>query len=134
MTYLVVFVTASSQEEAEKLTQALVENHLAACVNIVPEIRSTYWWKGKIETGQEALLVIKTKRSKLQALIDKVVALHSYTVPEVVAFPIIGGNPAYLKWMNDSLQLEKQHKRKRMVRQSSLLRHAQHGEPGRTTS
>lgn len=99
---VVCFSTASNEEEAAKIARALVEEELAACVNLVPAIRSIYRWQGKIEDGAEVLMVIKTRRSLVDALVARVKGLHSYTVPELVAMPILGGNPDYLAWLVDS--------------------------------
>ncbi|HVO31440.1 MAG TPA: divalent-cation tolerance protein CutA [bacterium] len=99
---IVCFSTASSAEEAEKIARGLVESQLAACVNILPQVRSIYRWEGKIEDGAEWLLVIKSRRHLLDDLVARVRGLHSYSVPEVVALPILGGNPDYLAWLNDS--------------------------------
>ena len=85
----------------------LLEEHLAACVNIIPQILSRYWWQGKIETAKESLLIVKTKKSVLKQLIKKVRAIHSYTVPEIIALPIEDGNPDYLNWITESLKPRK---------------------------
>lgn len=104
MSDIVVLVTASSQEEGARIARAFVEERLAACVNLVPSIASTYWWQGKIEEATEYLLIVKTRQDRLDRLIARVRELHSYTVPEVIALPIIGGNPAYLQWMTEALR------------------------------
>lgn len=96
---VVCLSTASGAEEAEKIAKALVEERLAACVNLVPGVRSIYRWEGRIEDGAEVLLVIKSRRHLLEALTARVRALHSYTVPEVVAMPVVAGNPDYLSWL-----------------------------------
>jgi periplasmic divalent cation tolerance protein len=102
LTAVVVFITASSADEATRIGRTLVEERLAACANLIPSIASTYWWKDKIEESGEALLVIKTRQDLIERLTARVKALHSYTVPEVIALPILGGNPDYLKWIDDS--------------------------------
>lgn len=99
---VVCFSTASSQEEAVKIAHTLVGERLAACVNLVPGVRSIYTWNGKIEDGDELLLVIKTRRALVEKLTARVKELHSYTVPEVIAADIVGGNPDYLAWVADS--------------------------------
>lgn len=99
---VVCLSTASSDEEAAKIARALVEERLAACVNLVPAVRSIYTWQGKVEDGAEVLMVIKTRRSLVAKLTARVKALHSYTVPEVIAADIVGGNPDYLAWLADS--------------------------------
>lgn len=95
---------AADQKEAEKISIVLVKQKLAACVNLVPKISSRYWWKGKIETASESLLIVKTKKTLLPKLIAKVKTIHSYSVPEVIALPIERGNPDYLDWLDQSLQ------------------------------
>ena len=101
--YCVVLVTASNRQEAETISHVLVEKRVAACVNLIPLIRSEYWWEGKIEQAEESLLVIKTLYAKLDEVTETVKAHHSYTVPEVIALPIVKGNPDYLQWITDSL-------------------------------
>lgn len=103
----IVLITAQDQKQAEQISKILVGEHLAACVNIVPQIHSMYWWKGKIETAKEVLLIVKTEKSILKQLIKKVKAIHSYSVPEIVALPIDAGNPDYLKWITESLKPHK---------------------------
>jgi periplasmic divalent cation tolerance protein len=100
---IVVFSTASSHAEATRLADTLVQEKLAACVSIVPAIHSTYWWKGKIERADEALLVIKTLPGHFDQLNKRLHALHSYTVPEVLALPVVRGGAPYLAWMQDTL-------------------------------
>lgn len=98
---IVVYITAPNEEEAAKIAHALVEGKLAACVNIVKNIRSIYSWQGKIEDEAEVLMIVKTKKSLFNSLSAKVKELHSYTVPEVIALPIIDGIEDYLKWLSD---------------------------------
>jgi periplasmic divalent cation tolerance protein len=100
---IVVFSTASSAEEAEKIARGLVGERLAACVNVVPAIRSFYRWQGKIEDSAEFLLVIKSSRAHFEALRTSLEKLHSYEVPEVIAMPVVEGAPNYLKWMDSEL-------------------------------
>lgn len=104
MSHVVVLVTGPSADEAERIGRALVEERLAACANLIPSIASAYWWKGKIEEATEALLVLKTRQDLVERLVTRVRALHSYTVPEVIALPILGGNPDYLRWIDDSVE------------------------------
>jgi periplasmic divalent cation tolerance protein len=96
--YKVAFVTASEQE-APKIAQTLVERKLAACVNLIP-IRSIYNWKGKIEDDKENLLIIKTKKDKIDQLKKSIKELHSYEVPELIVFSIEDGLPDYLNWID----------------------------------
>lgn len=99
--YLVVFITAGTSEEAGRIADILVGERKAACVNIVPGVHSQFWWQGKIDAATEALLIVKTKASLLDELVRLVKENHSYEVPEVVALPISGGNPDYLKWIDE---------------------------------
>lgn len=101
--YIVAFVTAANLEEAQNLSNRLIETKLAACVNIIENIKSIFWWQGKVESGKEVLLVIKSTKSKLSAIIKLVKSLHSYKVPEIIALPIIGGEKNYLRWIDESL-------------------------------
>jgi len=94
----IVFTTASSREEGDRIASALVEEHLAACVNLVP-VASVYRWQGAVERADEVLLVIKTRRALVPRLGARVRALHSYQLPEVVAVPIAAGSRQYLSWL-----------------------------------
>jgi len=96
---IVVFVTCGSEEEALKIAHALVEEQVAACTNIISPIRSIYRWEGKIWDEKEWLLIIKTQRKKFDDVEKRVKSLHSYTVPEIIALPIIEGSAAYLEWL-----------------------------------
>jgi periplasmic divalent cation tolerance protein len=100
---IVVLSTCSSEEEAEKLARSLVEEHLAACVNVISGIQSYYRWQGKVEQASEFLLIIKSSRARfgeLRAALEKV---HSYEVPEVIALPVLDGAPNYLNWLDNNL-------------------------------
>ncbi len=96
---LVVLVTAPTAEEAAAIARALVEERLAACGNVVPGIRSLYRWQGTVQDDAEALLLLKTTRRRLRALRARVLALHPYQVPEVLALPVEAGHAAYLDWI-----------------------------------
>jgi periplasmic divalent cation tolerance protein len=98
---VVIFITASSQEEAQMITDVLLDQKIAACINIVPSVKSCFWWEGKKETAEEVLLIVKSAQSLVDAVIRLVKEVHSYEVPEVVALPIISGNPDYLKWLRE---------------------------------
>lgn len=100
--YRVVLVTCGSEEEALKIANALVEDHLAACVNLVSPIRSIYRWEGKIWDEKEWLLVIKTRKSRFEELEKKVKSLHSYAVPEIISLPIEEGSSSYLNWVGEN--------------------------------
>jgi len=101
MEKIVVFITASDEDEAAKIATALVEARLAGCVNIIKDIRSIYSWQGKIEDEKEVLIVIKTQKILFYPLMERVKELHSYKVPEIIALPIIEGSEDYLKWLKD---------------------------------
>ena len=101
--YCVAFITCSNQKEAQKISQTLLKKKLAACVNTVPKVFSRYWWKGKIENASESLLVIKTTKALLPKTIREIKSVHSYTVPEIIALPIIDGNSDYLNWIEESI-------------------------------
>ena len=97
---VVVFVTASSEEEAEKIASLLLEQRKAACVSVVPRVSSRFWWQGRLDSAQESLLIIKTRAALVPELTDIVKKAHSYSVPEIVALPIVAGNPDYLDWLD----------------------------------
>ena len=100
-TYITVLVTASRREEAEKIARKLLDERVAACINIVEGVRSLFWWQGKIDEASEVLMIIKTRLDLFEKVIEYVKMLHSYTVPEIVALPIIAGNAEYLKWIDE---------------------------------
>jgi periplasmic divalent cation tolerance protein len=100
---IVVLSTCGSTEEAQRLARALVEKRLAACVSVVPGVRSVYRWKDAIEEEEEVLLVIKTSRPLLEELRGEIERLHSYEVPEVIAMQVVGGSERYLEWLDREL-------------------------------
>jgi periplasmic divalent cation tolerance protein len=95
-----VYVTAPSVGAAETIGRAVVEERLAACANVIGPVRSVFRWRGKIERAREAVLVLKTRKSRVGALTRRIKALHSYTMPCVVALPILGGNADFLSWIS----------------------------------
>lgn len=97
---VVVFVTTSGEEEAEKIASLLLEQRKAACVNMIPRVSSRFWWEGKLDLAQESLLIIKTRAALVPELTEIVKKAHSYAVPEIVATPIVGGNQDYLDWVD----------------------------------
>ena len=101
--FIVVYVTAGSPEEADRLARSLVDERLAACVNRIKSVQSVYRWHGKVEQSEEELLIIKTSRDRFAALEKRVRELHSYSVPEVIALPVIEGSSNYLKWLQDQV-------------------------------
>ena len=94
-----VYITAKDQAEARRIGRALVEERLAACVNIIEGIESIYWWEGQVRAEGEAVLIAKTKAALVPALIERVKSLHSYACPCVVSLPILDGNPEFLEWI-----------------------------------
>jgi len=99
-----VLTTAGSQEEARKIARALVERRLAACVNIIPQIESTYRWQGRVESAPECLLVIKTTAAAFERVRDSIQELHSYEVPECICLAIESGGEGYLRWISESVE------------------------------
>jgi periplasmic divalent cation tolerance protein len=101
--FIVVYVTAGSAAEAEQLAQALVGEKLAACVNRIQSVQSVYRWQGQVEQSDEELLIIKTRGELFSALEKRVRELHSYSVPEIVALPVVDGSAGYLNWLRDQV-------------------------------
>ena len=97
---VVVMVTTSNQDEAAKIAEHVVRARLAACASIIPTVRSTYWWEGKIMNDQESLVLIKTTSGNYPSLQAAIQELHSYKVPEIIAIPVVEGLPPYLEWVN----------------------------------
>jgi len=100
---IVVFSACDSEEQAGRIAHALVDQHLAACVNIVPGARSIYRWKGQVEDTAEWLLIIKTRRGLMDQLRVTIGGIHSYEVPELLAVPVVDGSDSYLAWMDREL-------------------------------
>jgi periplasmic divalent cation tolerance protein len=101
---IVVLSTCDSEEQAARLARHLVEQRLAACVNILPEVRSIYRWNEKVEDSGEWVLVIKTRRDLFLALRAEIEKIHSYEVPEIIALPVVEGSEAYLGWLDHELK------------------------------
>lgn len=97
----VILCTCPDDATARELAGRVVEEKLAACVNILPGLTSVYEWQGRVETDPETLLIIKTAGDRVAALTDRLGAIHPYDVPEVIALPIEAGLPAYLQWLVD---------------------------------
>jgi len=98
-TYIVIFITTGTPEEAQRIAAVLLEQKKAACVNIVPRVNSRFWWQGELESAEESLLIVKTRASLLDDVVALVKDTHSYDVAEVIALPVVGGNKDYLDWM-----------------------------------
>ena len=101
---IVALSTVGTAEDAERIARALVERGLAACVNVVPGVTSIYRWKGKLETEEERLLVIKTRADGFEALRAALVAHHPYEVPVVLALPVAAGHAPYLEWLDAGVE------------------------------
>ena len=101
--YIIVFITTGSSEEAGQIAESLLQKRQAACVNVVPEVQSHFWWEDKLDLAGESLLIVKTKESLLPDVIESVKAAHSYSVPEIIALPIVGGNQEYLDWIDNEV-------------------------------
>ena len=99
---IVVFVTAASEEEAGKIGRAVVEAGLVACANVIPRIHSIFFWEGKVVQEQECLLLLKSRAGLFEDLIAAVKSGHSYSVPEIIALPIIQGSKDYLAWIREA--------------------------------
>lgn len=100
--FVIGFVTVSSREEAEKIAQTLVEEHLTACCNIISSVESIYWWEDKVAKDTELLIILKSRRTLIQKIMKRVKEIHSYEVPEIIFARVIGGYPPYLKWVKES--------------------------------
>jgi periplasmic divalent cation tolerance protein len=98
--YAVVLVTAPDLRTARRLAKFVLDDRLVACVNLVPKMESHYWWKGKIESGGETLLIMKTRRSKLAKLEKTIKSRHPYETPEFLVLPLQAGSKAYLGWIS----------------------------------
>jgi len=96
---IVVFTTCGTEDEARKLAAALIEKHLAACVNITAPVTSVYRWKGEVEEAKEWLLIIKSRRERFEELRVLLEGAHSYELPEVLALPVVDASPNYLAWL-----------------------------------
>ncbi len=101
--YLQVMTTTASAEDAQRIARALVEGQLAACVQVIGPLTSTYWWQDAIEEAQEYLCLIKTRRDRFEALAATIRALHPYEVPEILAVPVAAGDTSYLAWLDAAL-------------------------------
>lgn len=102
---VVIMVTASSRRECRKIARRLIEEKLAACVNISQPVQSVYRWEGKIEQSKEFLMFIKTNRDLFPQIKAEIDLVHSYHTPEIICLPIIDGSPNYLQWVGDSVRL-----------------------------
>jgi len=102
--YIQVFVSCASREEAKSLVDALLNDQIIACAQILPGIESFYRWQGQTERAEECLLLLKSQSDKFPAIERTIKALHSYDVPEILAMPVTAGSTAYLKWINEQIK------------------------------
>lgn len=102
--YIVVFCTVPDQDTAQKIAHQLVEEKLAACCNIIPGLKSIYTWENKIQEDAEYLLLIKSRQMVFSRLEDRIKEIHPYSIPEIIALPIIQGNKEYLKWIGENVE------------------------------
>ncbi len=102
---LVTFCTCPDRESAEGIATALVEERLAACVNLLPGLTSIYRWQDSVRREPECLLLIKSTAARFEALCSRLRALHPYEVPEIIALPVSHGDPAYLQWLTENTQV-----------------------------
>ncbi|MDO8569015.1 MAG: divalent-cation tolerance protein CutA [Dehalococcoidales bacterium] len=98
--HVILFITTPNPAEAQKIARLLLEQRQAACVNIIPTVDSLFRWQDKLDSARESLMVVKTRADKVPEIVELVKANHTYTVPEIIAFPIVGGNPEYLEWID----------------------------------
>jgi periplasmic divalent cation tolerance protein len=99
---IVILITVGASAEATTIGRALIDEHLAACVNIVPGVRSLFFWEGKTQEAEEVLLICKSRLPLMDAVMARVRSLHSYSVPEIIALPVTAGLPSYLAWIRGS--------------------------------
>ncbi len=101
---IVIFITASSKSEAEKIAEALVKERLSACCNIIDSVSSFFWWEEKVNKESEVLIIVKSSSELFDEIMKKVKELHSYKVPEIIALPIISGSEDYLNWIEKEIK------------------------------
>ncbi len=106
--YLVVLITAPDVDTGQRLGRLLVEQRLAACVNLLPGIRSFYRWDGALQEDAEVLLIAKTQRERFERMKQVAGSVHPYQVPEIIALPLVAGSEAYLRWVEESLRADEQ--------------------------
>lgn len=98
--HVLIYVTTSGEDEARRIARTLVAERLVACANIIPRVASYYWWQDELQEDEEAAFVAKTRADRVAAVVRRVKELHGYTVPAILALPILGGNPDYLAWVD----------------------------------
>lgn len=106
--YVTAYTTVADEKTADIIVNGVVPSKLVACVNIIPGVKSAYWWKGEIVKDNEMILLMKTRASLVDQLTAKIKEIHPYDVPALTIFPIIGGNPEFLSWIGESTDQSKQ--------------------------
>jgi periplasmic divalent cation tolerance protein len=101
---VVILITTGTDEEAQEVAKALLNNRLAACLNIAPKINSLFWWNDTLDSAQESLLIVKSKASLVSEIVRLVKEIHRYETPEIIALPIVDGNPDYLDWIGKEVK------------------------------
>jgi len=102
--YVVILVTTKNVQEGKKIVKKLLEKKLIACGNIIKAVESLFWWQGKIDKANESLLILKAKRTHFKKIVNQIKEIHSYSVPEIIALPIVDGNSDYLDWIKESVK------------------------------
>jgi periplasmic divalent cation tolerance protein len=102
--YIQVWTTVANQAEGERIAHELLARRLAACVQLVGPLASSYWWQGEIARAEEWLCIAKTERRLFESVAETIKRVHSYTVPEIIAIPIVAGSESYLRWLREQLQ------------------------------
>lgn len=101
--FIIIFMTAPSKKEAERVISALISKRLVACANLIDSVESRFVWKGKTNTAKECLVIFKTEKKLFKKVAEEIKKLHSYEVPEIIALPIVYGNKEYLGWLDEVL-------------------------------
>jgi len=101
---VIIYITTSNEDEAVKIGSYIVKKRLAACSNIIKEMKSVYWWENKLESDEEAILILKTMEEKVDEIIAKVKEIHSYDNPCIIALPVIKASDSYLNWLEDEIK------------------------------
>ncbi len=101
--FVIIMVTCASAKEARRIANCVLAKRLAACANIVDGVGSKFWWKGKVASAKETLVMMKTSKANFKKIENEVKKLHSYEVPEIIAVPIVAGSKEYLKWIEGSV-------------------------------
>lgn len=101
--HIIVYVTVPNDETARSMSQEILKQKLAACINAIPQMTSSYWWEGRIEESQEIVLLIKTRLDCFDNLCSYILQVHPYEIPCILKLPIIGGNPTYLNWIDEGV-------------------------------